>query len=284
MRQIAERADVSIGTVSHVINDTAKVREKLRQRVLEAIRSLGYQPSQLARGLRRNQTNILVMIIPDITNPFFPAVVRGVEDVAYKHSFRLVLCNTDNDAKKETFLPQRNAFLPSGRMAGDSCDRQDDDATHVRQQLRDRRWSVLTASRTGGREMWCWWQTRTARIAPPSICSRMGHRHTGRHHRTAASNQRGGATKRDSSVRSRKPSVPIEPEYMQEARFDRQSGYQAAMRLLDVAQAYRHLRLQRSDGSWECFRRPGSWACAVPTICRLLALTTWILPNLQLRH
>jgi len=77
MRQIAERAGVSIGTVSHVINGTAKVREKLSQRVLEAIRSLGYQPSQLARGLRRNQTSMLVMIMPDVTNPFFPAVVPG---------------------------------------------------------------------------------------------------------------------------------------------------------------------------------------------------------------
>ena len=82
MRQIAKRAGVSIGSVSHVINDTATVREKLRERVLEAIRSLGYQPSQLARGLRRNQTSMLVMIIPDVTNPFFPAVIRGVEDVA----------------------------------------------------------------------------------------------------------------------------------------------------------------------------------------------------------
>ena len=54
MQQIAERAGVSLGTVSHVINNTAKVREKLRERVLEAIRGLGYQPSQLARGLRRN--------------------------------------------------------------------------------------------------------------------------------------------------------------------------------------------------------------------------------------
>src|SRR6202140_1098447 len=117
MRQIAERADVSIGTVSHVVNDTAKVREKLRQRVLDAIRSLGYQPSQLARGLRRNQTNIVVMIIPDITNPFFPSVVRGVEDVAYQHSYRLILCNTDNDPQKEvTYLNDLRSFLPAGLL------------------------------------------------------------------------------------------------------------------------------------------------------------------------
>lgn len=72
MRQIAERANVSIGTVSHVINETAAVRPKLRDRVLEAIRSMGYQPSALAQGLRKNRTNMLGMVIPDITNPFFP--------------------------------------------------------------------------------------------------------------------------------------------------------------------------------------------------------------------
>src|ERR1700737_3971538 len=97
MKQIAERAQVSLGTVSHVVNQTAPVRERLRLRVLEAIRSLGYQPSQLARGLRRNSTNMLGMVIPDITNPFFPAVVRGAEDVAFKQSYRLVLCTTEID-------------------------------------------------------------------------------------------------------------------------------------------------------------------------------------------
>jgi DNA-binding LacI/PurR family transcriptional regulator len=101
MKQIAERAQVSIGTVSHVVNGTSPVREKLRNRVLEVIASLGYQPSQLARGLRRDSTNMLGMVIPDITNPFFPGVVRGVEDVAFSKSFRVVLCNTDNDPAKE---------------------------------------------------------------------------------------------------------------------------------------------------------------------------------------
>src|SRR5207245_211584 len=125
MRQIADRAEVSIGTVSHVINDTAKVREKLRQRVLDAIRSLGYQPSQLARGLRRNQTNIVVVIMPDITNPFFPAVVRGMEDVAYRHSLRLVLCNTDNDPQKESsYLNELRSYRPSGWLVIPAADSQ----------------------------------------------------------------------------------------------------------------------------------------------------------------
>jgi LacI family transcriptional regulator len=231
MRQIAERADVSIGTVSHVINDTAKVREKLRQRVLDAIRSLGYQPSQLARGLRRNQTDILVMIIPDITNPFFPAVVRGVEDVAYKHSLRLALCNTDNDAEKESlYLNEMRSYRPAGWLVIPATDSQ------MTTQLKptaasgtpvvciDRQpdgWKgdvVLAANQAG------------ARSATQHLL-RMGHRQlaviTGPLHLTNAVERLKGFKNALAEAK-----VSIEPEYIQEARFNRQSGYEAAKRLL----------------------------------------------------
>ena len=65
---------MSLGTVSHVLNESAAVREPLRKRVMDAVEALGYQPSQLARGLRRDKTDMIGMIIPDVTNPFFPAV------------------------------------------------------------------------------------------------------------------------------------------------------------------------------------------------------------------
>jgi LacI family transcriptional regulator len=115
MKQIAQLAGVSLGTVSHVLNGTVKVREPLRQRVLQAVQETGYQPSQLARGLRRDKTNILAMIIPDILNPFFPGVVRGAEDVAFANGYRLVLCNTDNNHEKEmAHVKALQAYLPSG--------------------------------------------------------------------------------------------------------------------------------------------------------------------------
>src|SRR5271166_1946769 len=115
MIEIARMANVSLGTVSHVLNGSARVREPLRMRVLEAVQAAGYQPSQLARGLRRDKTNMIGMIIPDITNPFFPAVVRGAEDVAFSNGYRLILCNTDNDHSKElVHLNQLRTFLPAG--------------------------------------------------------------------------------------------------------------------------------------------------------------------------
>ena len=115
IRQIADRAGVSVGTVSHVINRTAGVRDAVQRRVLAAVDQLGYRPSLLARSLRRNETTILGMIVPDILNPFFPQVVRGVEDVAFQHGYQVILCNTDNEAGKE-----RSYFeiLRAYRMAG----------------------------------------------------------------------------------------------------------------------------------------------------------------------
>jgi DNA-binding LacI/PurR family transcriptional regulator len=115
MNDIAKLARVSLGTVSHVLNNSAGVSEQVRKRVLEAVQATGYQPSELARGLRRVKSNMIGMIIPDITNPFFPAVVRGAEDVAFSNGYRLILCNTDNDHSKElVHLNELRTYLPAG--------------------------------------------------------------------------------------------------------------------------------------------------------------------------
>lgn len=115
IKEIAQRAGVSIGTVSNVLNDLPTVREAARKRVRKAIEELGYRPSLLGRALRKDKTNMIVMIVPDITNPFFPGAVRGAEDVAFQNDFRLVLCNSDNDfAKEATYMHEMRTYRPSG--------------------------------------------------------------------------------------------------------------------------------------------------------------------------
>jgi LacI family transcriptional regulator len=115
IKEIAKAAGVSIGTVSNVLNGLATVREDSRARVLKAIDELGYQPSLLGRALRKDKTNMIVMVVPDITNPFFPHAVRGAEDIAFHHGYRLVLCNSDNDARKEaTYLREMRTYRPTG--------------------------------------------------------------------------------------------------------------------------------------------------------------------------
>jgi len=230
MRQIAERAEVSIGTVSHVINGTAKVREKLRQRVLEAIRSLGYQPSELGRGLRKNQTNMLVMMIPDVTNPFFPGVVRGVEDVAYKSSFRLVLCNTDNDRRKEiSYLNEMRAYRPAGWLVIPSVD--SEIAAYLRTQVLGPPAVCIDRQAEGWDGDVAVVANETGAYSATRHLLRLGHRRlaviTGPLHLANAVERLAGFKHAVSEAR-----LTIEADYIQEARFDRDSGYHAAKRLL----------------------------------------------------
>ncbi|MFB0537887.1 MAG: LacI family DNA-binding transcriptional regulator [Anaerolineae bacterium] len=103
MKDVAHRAGVSPTTVSHVINETRFVSEELRARVLEAMEELNYQPSAVARSLRRKETQTIGMIVPDSTNPFFAEVARGIEDTSFGQGYSVILCNSDGDMEKEQF-------------------------------------------------------------------------------------------------------------------------------------------------------------------------------------
>jgi len=105
IKDVAKRAGVSIATVSHVINGTRFVREETQQKVLDAIDALNYHPNAVARGLVTKSTQTIGLVISDVTNPFFTAVVRGVEDVINQHRYNTILCNTDEDPNREnTYL------------------------------------------------------------------------------------------------------------------------------------------------------------------------------------
>ncbi|MGI6131736.1 MAG: LacI family DNA-binding transcriptional regulator [Bacillota bacterium] len=99
--QIAKIAGVSAATVSRALNDSGCVRAELRDRIRSIAKELDYQPNSLARGLLNKRTYTLGLVMPDITNPFFPAVARGVEDVAHSHGYGVILCNTDGSPHRE---------------------------------------------------------------------------------------------------------------------------------------------------------------------------------------
>lgn len=103
MREVAERADVSVTTVSHVVNETRPVSQALRERVLTAMDELDYRPNRLARSLRRGETHTIGVIVPDSANPFFAEVARGVEDASFDERYSVILCNSDGDLEKELF-------------------------------------------------------------------------------------------------------------------------------------------------------------------------------------
>lgn len=98
---VAREVGVSMMTVSRVINGRDDVSAVTRQRVLDAVERLGYRPSSIARGLATRHTGTLGLVVPDIANPFFAEVARGVEAVAYAQGYNVFLCNTDEDPVRE---------------------------------------------------------------------------------------------------------------------------------------------------------------------------------------
>jgi DNA-binding LacI/PurR family transcriptional regulator len=231
MKEIARIAGVSLGTVSHVLNGSAAVREPLRKRVMDAVDALGYQPSQLARGLRRDKTNMIGMIIPDVTNPFFPAVVRGAEDVAFENGHRLVLCNTDNDHAKEiAHLNELRTFLPAGLIVipsnfsdltaqAESYRRSGTAVVCVDRLPKDWNGDTVTANNEHGA------------YEATNYILRQGHKQlaiiTGPRHLTNAQDRLKGFRR---ALHERK--ISINPEYIQETTFDQHGGHAKTLFLL----------------------------------------------------
>jgi LacI family transcriptional regulator len=93
--RVAGRAGVSKTTVSHVLSGNRPVAKVTQERVERAIRELGYRPDRLARSLRTKQSHTVALIIPDITNPYYPVLARGLEDGLASAGYRTFVCNTD---------------------------------------------------------------------------------------------------------------------------------------------------------------------------------------------
>ncbi|ALK95355.2 LacI family transcriptional regulator [Massilia sp. WG5] len=102
MKQVAQRAGVSISTVSHVINNTRAVSDEVRCRVLGIIDEMRYVPSAVARSLKNDKTNIIGVLVPNSSNPYFAELLRWIEDAAFESGYHIILCNAHGDARKQT--------------------------------------------------------------------------------------------------------------------------------------------------------------------------------------
>lgn len=101
IRDVAAEAGVSIASVSKMLNDPNYGSAETRARVMAAIKKIGYHRNNIARSMVKGKTGMVALVIPDVRNPFFTAVARGVEDVANKYDYRVMLCNTDEDPTKQ---------------------------------------------------------------------------------------------------------------------------------------------------------------------------------------
>lgn len=98
---VAKKANCSAMTVSRVINNTGRISEKTRNRVLTIMKEMNYVPNTMARSLVLQETKVLSLLITDITNPFFTSLARGAEDTARRNGYRLLLANSDEKVDKE---------------------------------------------------------------------------------------------------------------------------------------------------------------------------------------
>ncbi len=101
IKDVAKEAGVSTATVSRVLSQKPYVTAEVQARVIAAVEKLGYRPNRVARSLRAQQSNTIGLIVSDIRNSYFTDVSRAVEDTAYEHGYAVILCNTDEDPKKE---------------------------------------------------------------------------------------------------------------------------------------------------------------------------------------
>ncbi|HEY9064239.1 MAG TPA: LacI family DNA-binding transcriptional regulator [Burkholderiaceae bacterium] len=101
IRDVAQHAQVSVTTVSHVLNSTRFVSEDATSRVQAAIAALNYVPSAVARSLKSSRTHTVGMMIPNNSNPYFAEIIRGIEDACFAAGFNVILCNSDDDPHKQ---------------------------------------------------------------------------------------------------------------------------------------------------------------------------------------
>jgi LacI family transcriptional regulator, galactose operon repressor len=101
IEDVARAAGVSRQTVSRAINQKDEISPVTMTRVMETVDRLGYHPSWVARGLATQRTQVVGLVVPDITNPFFPEIARGVQDAARARNYNVFLCNTDESADQE---------------------------------------------------------------------------------------------------------------------------------------------------------------------------------------
>src|SRR4051812_6656974 len=106
---IANLLNISKTTVSFILNGRAqekRISEELVQKVLKLVKEVGYKPNSLAKSLRTGKSNIIGLMVEDISNPFFASIARLIEDRAYKNGYKIIYCSTDNDTTKTQDLIQ----------------------------------------------------------------------------------------------------------------------------------------------------------------------------------
>ncbi|AYW46522.1 LacI family transcriptional regulator [Tetragenococcus koreensis] len=101
IREVADKAGVSVATVSRAINDSGYVGKEAKRKIMKAVKELNYKPNEVARSLYQKSSKMIGLLLPDIANPFFPLIAKGVEDVAQEKGYMVLLGNVEGDSHRE---------------------------------------------------------------------------------------------------------------------------------------------------------------------------------------
>ena len=170
LREVAEAARVHPGTASRALNPETRglVNEETAQRVLRAADELGYRPNPIARGLKTNRSYTIGVLIPDLMNPLFPPIVRGIQDRLEQAGYTPLIANTDNDPERERIDFERlRARQVDGFIAATA--RRDDDLLIEVAAIGTRSFSSTAASSRRAYRRWsettargCAWRSSTS--------------------------------------------------------------------------------------------------------------------------
>lgn len=231
IREVARQARVSVGTVSNVLAGSATVRAELRRRVEDAMRGLDYHPNQIARSLKTRQTKTLGLVISDITNPFFPQVVRGAEDTALAAGYLLITLNTDDNPERERqSLSMLRARKVDGLLLTVAASR--DDMNHV-EQFRDSGLPIVCIDREVPHialDLVCSDNVRGAKMCMQHLLSR-GHRRIG--YLSGSIGLFTAVTRRDGFNQAlAEAGIPPDEKLVRHGDFRFDSGYRLAKEML----------------------------------------------------
>lgn len=233
MVDVAKLAGVSLATVSAVINNSAQVSATRRQRVLEAVQTVGYQANTIARSLKTGTTKTIGLMIADITNPFFTSVIHAIQEVAYLHGYVVMLCCSDEDPEKERL----HLRLMSDRMVDALIIATAGETAELRALIDSRRTPVVLIDRLLdgiSTDAVVIDNVVAARDAVRYLIS-LGHRRigliTGRNSLSTAKERYQGYC--EALVEA---NIPVRDALVGAARFGSDDGYIAAMSLLSLAE------------------------------------------------
>lgn len=230
MHDVARLAGVSIATVSAVVNGKSNVSQRLTQQVTQAMDTLDYHPDLVARSLKVGRTNVIGMVVPDVTNQFYTEAMRGVEDEAKRHGYMLILGNSNENPDYESHLL---SMLFSQRVDGVLLASSDSTAAYDR--LVRRRFPIVFIDRipVGCREQAVIIDNVRAAYEATNHLIALGHRRiaiiAGRLPISTGHDRVEGYRKAMQEAH-----LPIREEYFQRGDFSLESGHQCGLDLMKL--------------------------------------------------